>query len=72
MEDMDLITQEGGAIKCKKCGKQFTRRADLKRHSEGCGIDDLVKAVFQCRSCPEDFTRSDALERHSKGCGAKA
>ena len=72
MEDADLDTQETTAIECEKCGKQFTRRANLKRHSEDCGANGSVKAVFQCRSCPEDFTRSDALERHSKGCGAKA
>ena len=72
MEDADLDTQETTAIECEKCGKQFTRRADLKRHSVGRSVDDSVKAVFQCRSCHEDFTRSDALERHSKGCGAKA
>ena len=72
MEDVDLTTQEADAIKCEKCGKQFTRRADLKRHSEGCGIDDSVKAVFKCDSCPKHFTRPEDLKRHSKGCGAKA
>jgi uncharacterized Zn-finger protein len=67
MEDTDLDTQEAGAIKCEKCDKQFTRRANLKRHSEGCGAE----AVLWCPLCYEDFTRSDNLERHLKSCSAE-
>ena len=72
MEDIDLTTQEADAIKCEECGKQFTRRANLKRHSKDCGVNGLVTAVFKCDSCPKHFTRPEDLKRHSKGCGAKA
>ncbi|KAI8910171.1 hypothetical protein EDD86DRAFT_189922 [Gorgonomyces haynaldii] len=48
---------------CEQCQRGFTRRQDLKRHSE---IHFRLFKPFACAKCSTTFTRSDALQRHLK------
>ncbi|RKO97460.1 hypothetical protein CAUPRSCDRAFT_6494 [Caulochytrium protostelioides] len=51
------------SFSCKRCGKSFLRRQDLKRHLV---THDDSGARYVCPYCSITFSRSDALFRHVK------
>lgn len=47
-------------FKCDLCPSTFSRKDNLKRHSQLHGTDNIIK----CIECTSTFTRVDALRRH--------
>ena len=47
--------------KCTTCGRTFTRRVDLRRHSSRC-----APKPFVCDVCNSSFGRKDNLDRHKR------
>ena len=48
---------------CENCGKEFSRKDNLKRHFKAC----IEKVGHQC-ICGKSFGRKDNLKRHKKSC----
>ena len=48
---------------CQICGKNFTRKSDLKRH-----VDSVHRGIinFRCESCHKNFKRKSDLKRHTE------
>ena len=47
---------------CESCGKIFSRKRDLKRHTE---LIHEGSINFQCRFCGKNYTRKSDLKRHT-------
>ena len=54
-------------IKCKDCGKEFMKRADLKLHIR----DVHTKNNFPCPTCDKEFKQIRNMNRHYKKCKPK-
>ena len=50
-------------FKCESCLKNFTRSDHLRRHSKGCGVDEVR---FQCLLCPKKYSQRNDLKLHVK------
>jgi len=59
---------------CKKCSKDFNRKADYERHLQnknGCSFSKTKRSIpdsFICKNCKKSFTRKDNLNCHLKKC----
>lgn len=47
-------------IKCKICGKEFSKNKERNRHEKFCG------KKYQCRKCNTDFSSITAVKAHIK------
>ena len=64
---MTAVEREALQISCDRCGKQFSRPQDLKRHNSqmpDCGtvkrrmtVAERAKLPFKCETCGERFSR---------------
>ena len=54
-------------IKCKDCGKEFNKRADLKLHIR----DVHTGNCFSCPTCDKVFKQIRNMNRHHKTCKLK-
>ena len=54
-------------IKCKDCGQNFNKRADLKLHIR----DVHTKNHFSCPTCDKVFNQKRNMNRHHKKCKLK-
>ena len=71
---MTAVEREALQISCDRCGKQFSRPQDLKRHNNlmpQCGtvkrrmtVAERAKLPFKCETCGERFSRQQDIARH--------
>ena len=71
---MTAVEREALQISCDRCGKQFSRPQDLKRHNNlmpNCGtvkrrmtVAERAKLPFKCETCGERFSRQQDIARH--------
>ena len=71
---MTAVEREALQISCDRCGKQFSRPQDLKRHNSlmpQCGtvkrrmtVAERAKLPFKCETCGERFSRQQDIARH--------
>ena len=69
-----MYEREALQISCARCGKQFSRPQDLKRHNNlmpQCGtvkrrmtVAERAKLPFKCETCGERFSRQQDIARH--------
>ena len=71
---MTAVEREALQISCDRCGKQFSRPQDLKRHNNlmpQCGtvkrrmtVAERAKLPFKCEKCGDRFSRQQDIARH--------
>ena len=71
---MTAVEREALQISCDRCGQQFSRPQDLKRHNSQmphCGtvkrrrtVAERAKLPFKCETCGERFSRQQDIARH--------
>ena len=60
----DLAMRENSELCCGKCGRKFSRKDHLKRHS----LTHSGEKPHICNICDSRFTRVDALQLHKVNC----